>query len=557
MRFTIKHGMKYSISRLALLAAGVSAMLAGGASAQGAPKGINQIDTVVVIYAENRSFDNLYGRFPGANGLQNVKPANSTQLDRDGSVLKELPPAWGGLTAKGVTPPVTEAQTAHLPNQPFAIDDPKGFNTGPNVTTRDLWHLFYQNQMQIDGGKNDKFVAFADSGGLVMGHYDGTKLPLWSVAKKYVLADNFFQGAFGGSFLNHFELICACIPVYPHADTSPAKGLIAAVNPDGVSLTLAPDSPKSALDGVPKFVNNGQISPDFYAVNTMQPPYQPSNNKPAPDGDPRFADPNAPNTLPPQHDTTIGDLLSQKGINWAWYAGAWQDALDGDRNSPPTFQFHHQTFNYFANYAPGTPARAEHLRDGGMNGVEFIKAIDAGALPQVTFYKPQGNLNEHAGYADVMDGDRHIADLVAHLEKSPQWPHMLVVITYDENGGFWDHVAPPKADRWGPGSRIPAFIISPFAKKGVVDHTQYDTTSILRFITKRFDLPVLAGLTARDQALKANGSPPMGDLTAALKLASAAPPSKAGPHRTAPIHRRPVHGRHAHPVHKVAPNHHS
>jgi phospholipase C len=95
---------------------------------------------------------------------------------------------------------------------------------------------------------------------------------------------------------------------------------------------------------------------------------------------------------------------------------------------------------------------------------------------------------------------------------------MLVVITYDENGGFWDHVAPPKADRWGPGSRIPAFIVSPFAKKGTVDHTEYDTTSILRFITRRFDLPVLPGLTARDAALKANGQPPLGDLTAALEV---------------------------------------
>jgi phospholipase C len=381
-----------------------------------------------------------------------------------------------------------------------------------------LWHRFYENQMQIAGGKNDRFAAYADSGALVMGHYASTKLPLWDFARQYVLADNFFMGAFGGSFLNHFELACACIPVYPNADKSPAKGIIAAVDPDGISLTLADNSPKSALDGPPKFVNNGQISPDFYAVNTMQPPYQPSANKPAPEGDPRFADPNLPNTLPPQHEETIGDLLSTKGVTWAWYAGAWQDALEGDRAAPPTFQFHHQVFNYFSNFAPGTPARAEHLRDGGMNGAEFIKAIDAGQLPQVTFYKPQGSLNEHAGYADVLSGDQHIADLVAHLEKSPQWAHMLVVITYDENGGFWDHVAPPKGDRWGPGSRIPAFIVSPFAKKGTVDHSLYDTTSILRFITRRFELPVLPGLTARDEAMKAHGESTLGDLTNALAL---------------------------------------
>jgi acid phosphatase len=451
--------------------------------------------------------------------LQNVNAANSIQRDGDGSVLKELPPVWGNLTAKGVTPVVTQAQTEHLPNKPFAIDDPKGFNTQLGVVTHDLWHLFYQNQMQIDGGKNDKFAAFADSGGLVMGHYDGSKLPLWNIAKQYVLADNFFQGAFGGSFLNHFQLACACTPVYPHADKSPAKKLIAAVDPDGVSLTLAANSPKSALDGIPKFVNNGQITPDFYAVNTMQPPYQPSSNKPAPEGDPRLADPEKPNTLPPQHEITIGDLLSLKGVSWAWFSCTWQDALEGGRGKPvPNFQFHHQPFNYFAAYAPGTKARAEHLKDGGMNGVEFIKAIDAGKLPQVTFYKPQGNLNQHPGYTDALSGDEHIADVLAHLQKSSQWPHMLVIVTYDENGGFWDHVDPPKADRWGPGSRIPALIVSPFAKKGYVDHTQYDTTSILRFITRRFDLPVLPGLAARDAALKAHDEPAMGDLTNALVL---------------------------------------
>ncbi len=61
---------------------------------------------------------------------------------------------------------------------------------------------------------------------------------------------------------------------------------------------------------------------------------------------------------------------------------------------------------------------------------------------------------------------------------------MLIVVTYDENGGFWDHARVPKGDRWGPGTRIPAIIVSPLAKKGFVDKTQYDTASILRFITR-------------------------------------------------------------------------
>ena len=130
---------------------------------------ISNIETVVVIYAENRSFDNLYGGFPGANGLQNVTPADALQRDRDGSILKELPIIWDGLTAKGVTPPITQAQTEHLPNRPFAIDT--GFNLPFAITTRDARHRFYQNQMQINGGKNDRFVAWA-SGALVMGYYN-------------------------------------------------------------------------------------------------------------------------------------------------------------------------------------------------------------------------------------------------------------------------------------------------------------------------------------------------------------------------------------------------
>ena len=136
----------------------------------------------------------------------------------------------------------------------------------------------------------------------------------------------------------------------------------------------------------------------------------------------------------------------------------------------------------------------------------------------MAFYKPQGSVNEHPAYANVSDGDHHIAAVLTALESGPQWPHMLVVVTYDEFGGWWDHVAPPKADRFGPGTRVPAIIVSPYAKKGTVDHTEYDTTSILRFITNKWKLPVLPGIAERDRALAANAQPAMGDLTQALEL---------------------------------------
>ena len=95
--------------------------------------------------------------------------------------------------------------------------------------------------------------------------------------------------------------------------------------------------------------------------------------------------------------------------------------------------------------------------------------------------------------------------MLKRIRASPLWQSSVVIITYDENGGFWDHVAPPRADRWGPGTRIPAIIVSPFARRGYVDHTLYDTTSIIKLITRRFGLEPLPG-----------ARPMMGDLTNAL-----------------------------------------
>src|SRR5262249_42154144 len=77
------------------------------------------------------------------------------------------------------------------------------------------------------------------------------------------------------------------------------------------------------------------------------------------------------------------------------------------------------------------------------------------------------------------------------IQKSPAWKDTAIIVTYDENGGFWDHVGPPKMDQWGPGSRVPTLIISPYAKKGYVDHTVMDTTSILAFIENRYGLEPL------------------------------------------------------------------
>jgi acid phosphatase len=155
----------------------------------------------------------------------------------------------------------------------------------------------------------------------------------------------------------------------------------------------------------------------------------------------------------------------------------------------PNFQPHHQPFNYLRKYAPGTAERAQHLKDYN----ELLAQLRDNTLPPVVFYKPQGSHNEHPGYADVLTGDIHIAELIAKTQASPAWPSTLIIVTYDENGGFWDHVPPPATDRWGPGTRIPTILIGPMVKKGYIDHTLYDTTSILKLITRRFGLEPLPG----------------------------------------------------------------
>jgi phospholipase C len=133
--------------------------------------------------------------------------------------------------------------------------------------------------------------------------------------------------------------------------------------------------------------------------------------------------------------------------------------------------------------------------------LEFEGDIEKGALPPVAFYKPRRGINQHPSASDVVSSDRHIGEILQRLEKSPQWGRMAVIVTYDENGGFWDHVPPPTRDRWGPGTRVPTLVVSPFAKRGFIDHTPYDTTSILRLIEARFGLAPLTDADAKANSM--------------------------------------------------------
>src|ERR1051325_1744216 len=176
-------------------------LLAGCASEPASDAQLGQIQNILVIYAENRSFDYFYGLFPGANGVANATEVQRTQRDHDGTPLPQLT-VWNPQGKP-------DARFPQVPNGPFRIDLPP-LDKAPYYVLPSPIHAFYHHQEQINGGRNDMFVAMSDVGGWTMGHFDGSKLKLWQWAREYTLADNFFMGAFGGSFLNHQWLICAC-----------------------------------------------------------------------------------------------------------------------------------------------------------------------------------------------------------------------------------------------------------------------------------------------------------------------------------------------------------
>jgi len=501
---------------------------------------LSKINHIVVIYEENHSFDNLYGGWEGVNGRSNATAANTTQVDQNGvayGCLKQLDVNLTSPSPLATTcTDVVHAIVSAFQNSWFTIDNfipataktcpgaqdafahPNGILNplgAPGGCTRDLVHEFYQEQYQLNGGHQNRYMSGSDSAGTTMGVYDTQSLPIYKYLHEdghphYAIEDNFFQAAFGGSFLNHQWLIAAATPRFPGGGPSTLNSI---VDSNGMPVAYPLYTPTGTVRRGPLTATCASLPAgvhvacgDDYAINTMRPPFQPSGIFGA-------------QLTVPQTAPTIGDRLNTAHIDWAWYAGGWSNAngnvggpgwtngtgptcSDPDTIVPSTFpycanavfQFHHQPFNYFMRYAPGTPDRAAHLRDE----VEFIAAAQDGSLPQVSFVKPLGNENEHPGYSSESNGSDHLVDLIKAVETGPEAGNTLIVVTYDEFGGQWDHVSPPGLgtsgahDLFGPGTRIPALLLARSFTSSGVDHTVYDTTSIMATIEHAFGLQPVA-----------------------------------------------------------------
>ncbi|MGZ4592582.1 MAG: alkaline phosphatase family protein [Actinomycetes bacterium] len=577
MKHRTSLGAAAAITATALVALSVSSTGVALASSPAAGKGpLKGAKLLVVIYEENHSFDNLYGNWGSVGGKHVVgrsdaTRATTTQVSQLGTPYACLmqndvnltsPPnsSRSGCSPETVPFPggATVAYNSHFANAPFRIDDyiaPQdktcpplanlfGFPNGVDKTnppagaraggcTRDLVHKFYQEIYQLNGGKQNRYVTGSDAVGLSMGYYDTKALPLYKYlhrkkAPHYVIADNFFQGAFGGSYLNHQYLIAAQPPQWNAApDTAHAvldsNGAVHAYPLYKPTGTVVDGNVTQKCDAAA--AANG-LACGNWTVNTSLPATQPTSN---------YA-PQIPLIDDTKLDLNIGDRLSDAHVSWAWYSGGWDNAAGNvggrgytngngstcsDPNSTPapadstgkagapycphrTFQQHHQPFAYFARYAPGTVGRAKHLKDEK----DFLYQARTGHLPKVSFVKPLGEENEHPGYASEPNGSDHLVDLIKAIQKGPQGKNTLIVVTYDEFGGQWDHVAPPGQgrggahDQFGPGTRIPAIVIGKPLTRSGVDHRSYDTTSIIATIEKAYGLKPLdhpAGVVPRDR----------------------------------------------------------
>jgi len=348
--------------------------------------GIERIQHIVYIIKENRTFDNYFGTFPGADG------------------------ATSGTISTGQVIPL-----GHLPDK----------------TPRDISHAFSAAVTAIDGGKMDKFDVIPG------GNHNGDFLSYtqfmesdipnyFAYARAFVLGDRMFSSLTGPSFPNHLYTIGA-----------QSGGAIN--NPAG-----------------------GNWGCDAVAATRVQVMDQAGNLS----------------TVFPCFDfQTIADTLQSAGFTWRYYApnpgeaGYIWSAMNGIR----------------------------HIRETSLWGsnvvhnTQFVTDAMAGNLPNVCWIV-SGPTSEHPPDSSCV-GENWTVQQINAVMQGPDWGSSAIFLTWDDFGGFYDHVPPPKVDNFGFGPRVPLLIISPFARQGLISHTQYEFSSLLKFAERRFNLNPL---TARD-----------------------------------------------------------
>jgi len=365
----------------------------------GAFETLTPIKHVVFLIKENRSFDHLFGRFPGVDGAR---------VANDRGTIRPLTPA--------------EDQRAH-----------------------DLTHCYACAVAAVNGGRMDGFNQSEPDDTWAFTQFRPDQMPnYWHWAERNVLFDRFFASAMGPSFPNH---------LYSIAATSGG----ALDNP-----VQAPEALRRQQEqGLAKSWGCDIAEPGAY-VEILDPEGELVKVDPCFDF------------------LTVGDLLNAKGIPWAYYAAT----------------------NTQLGYIWSAYAAIRRYREDPAMWDRFIRPVDdlirdirADRLPSVTWVTPRFELSEHPEY-NFCHGENWSTQVIDAIMESPMWEDTAIFLTWDDYGGFYDHVPPKRIDPFGFGIRVPLLVISPYAKDGAVSHEEGEFSSVLRFIEDNWGL---RQLTHRDR----------------------------------------------------------
>ena len=423
---------------LALSCGGCKGSQQGGSEQAANAAGVGKIQHFIYIVQENRTFDNYFGTYPGANGIPKgvklpYRPGGPPEVApfhlHDTALPHDLNHSWqaahtaydNGKMDGFLWAEWPQALQYYWGNKPVPAPDPNLVHPKPLTPQQEALMRLRGRGGRSLAERGGQLQAGASAGGPpqgpppawvlnTMSYYDWHEIPnYWEYARRFTLSDEFFSSLMGPSEPNHLYTIAA-----------QSGGLV--------------NNPTPGLAN----------EPGVYSYPTM------------------------------------AELLQNSQISWRYY----------DQKTNP---HEHSLWNPLPGFVAfqQNPQLMEHLVPLG----DFYNDIRNQRLPAVSWIVPTMEDSEHPP-ADAAQGMWHITHLINAVMRSPYWKDSVIILVWDDFGGFYDHVPPPDVDRYGFGPRVPAMIISPYSRAGSVCHTRFDFTSPLKLIEVRYGLKPL---TDRDR----------------------------------------------------------
>jgi len=407
----------------------------------------SKLQHIIFIVQENHSFDNYFGTYPGANGF----PKNlSVPIDPGNSALGSLKPfhlptstpvlIWGDELPPGIGDPsqLPDHTGLSLFTNPEASTLPPPFHF-LNESADDCCDNGYKIALtDYDNGLMDGFLL-GEKTNLTMGYYDRTNIPYyWNYAGNYTLDDNFFSSEIGPSLPNHLYI------------ASGANGPVNFSAPWVVNHGVVDNTPTSAV-----------LSNETYTWETL------------------------------------AQELTANSISWTWYTGDSPPASPNIWDVLPVFNYFKQNPSQLTAHVKVTNYFLTDLQGGNLPAVSWFIPPWAPPSPPFPFSTCRTAVTEHP--PDRVDcGMDYVSYLVNQVMQSQYWSNTAIIVTWDDFGGFYDHVPPPQVDAFGLGFRVPTLVISPWSKPHYIDHTQYEFASLLRLVEDNFNLQPLPNTGGRD-----------------------------------------------------------